>query len=42
LGALVEDIQLALEKAEKKCFLAGEGFYQILGFFQGCLRDFHG
>ena len=42
LGALVENVQLALEKAEKKCFLAGEGFYQILGFIQGCLRDFHG
>lgn len=42
LGALVEDVQLALEKAEKKRFLAGEGFCQILGFFQGCLRDFHG
>ena len=41
LGALVEDVQLALEKAEKKCFLPGEGFEQILGFFEGCLRDFH-
>ena len=41
LGALVEDVQLALEKTEKKSFLPGEGFDQILGFFEGCLRDFH-
>jgi hypothetical protein len=41
LGALVEDVQLALEEAEQKSFLPRECFDQILGFFQSCLRDFH-